>query len=266
MKIKIMLASAILATLVASVEVKAQNNNERRSGITSLNVNSNEDEFGKGESEIQFTQDGHKYQLKMNGRVMEELTVDGVKIPKENFSKYEPVINNMLKHLEEDMKEAKKHRAEAEEHRKHAEADRQLAEKHRKEAEKHREEVEVHRKEAEEHRAVANKHREEAEVHRKEAARHREEAAKHREEAEVHRKQAEEHRKLMEEMIDEIIKEKIVASRDDLRSVELSADEFSVNGKKQSNDLHQKFKKKFLKGNGKLEFEYSNRGTRLSID
>ncbi len=61
------------------------------------------------------------------------------------------------------------------------------------------------------------------------------------------RKQAEEDRKLFDQMVNELISEKIVESRNALSSLSLDSKEFSINGVKQSDAMHQKFATKYLK-------------------
>jgi hypothetical protein len=60
-------------------------------------------------------------------------------------------------------------------------------------------------------------------------------------------------------MMTEIVSEKLVDSRSALKSVSLDSKEFTVNGIKQSDALHQKFAAKYLKDkNGRMQFNIQN--------
>lgn len=92
--------------------------------------------------------------------------------------------------------------------------------------------------------------RKQAEKDRQQALKDRAQAEEDRKQAELDRKQAEEDRALVKSLIAELIKQKIVSDEKDVTSVRLTNDEFYVNGKKQSEELHSKFKSTFLKKPG----------------
>jgi len=264
MKIKTLVTAIMVSVTIAGTGANAQNANEN-SKLELLNVYT-DGEFPNGETDIRFTEDGRKYRIRLKGTTVDEMEIDGEKIPKSEFAKYDVLVKRVIKQIEEHRIEAEKHRKEAAIHREEAAKYRAEAEEHRKVAQKHREEAESHRRDADEHRKDVEKHRAEAERHREEAKKHREDAEKHRKEAEVHRKEAEEHRKLMEAMLNEIVEEKIVRSRDEIKEIVLSPEEFTVNGKKQSSELHQRFKKKYLKNNEKFSMRFQNGSTNVSVD
>lgn len=246
-------------------------------------------------SVIDHSENGKRYKIRLDGSKILELEVDGKEIPESEYSKYEPMVKKIIEQAEEDRaeaekhreeaevhrKEAEKHREEAEEHRAQAQKDRVEAEQHRKQADENRKQAEVHRKQAEVSRLEAEKHREQAEVDRKNAEESRERASKDREQAEEHRKQAdkeraqaeihrqkaEEDRKLYQSMIDEIVSQKLVESKSDLKEVTLDEKEFIINNVKQPDAIHSSFKAKYLK-DGKGRIRYSNSGTfrGLSVD
>lgn len=187
----------------------------------------------------------------------------------------------MREQAEVDRRKAEKDREQATRDRERAEVDRTEAAKHRDEAaahqrdaEKQRAEAEVHRKEAEEHRAQAMKDREQAEKHRQQAEHDRHQAEKDRaraevdrQHAEVDRKHAEEDRKMMEQMINDLVSEKVIGSREDLRVVQLSEEALIINDRKQPDALHQKMKAKYLKKKGgRLTYMHSSDRTFFDVD
>ena len=110
-----------------------------------------------------------------------------------------------------------------------------------KQMEEDRKQAELDRKQAEKDREQAAKDRVQAELDRKQAE-------KDRAQAEIDRKQAEEDRKLYEQMITELISEKLLETRGSLTSLTLDNKEFTINGVKQQDAVQQKYAAKYLKG------------------
>lgn len=286
MKNKLLFTSFMMTALTFSVMSSSAQKTGTSTEITSVYTNNDE-------STLNFSRDGHQYKVKMTGNKVTELYRDDVKVAPEDYSKYDAMIKEVLAEVEKQREEANKMRQEAEVQRKQAEKQRIEADAMRKEAdaqrlqaEKQREEAEVQRKQADVFRAEAEKQREQAEKQRFEAEKQRVEADKmrleaeeqrkkadefraeaevQRKEAEKQREEAEKNRKLMEKMLDEIVTEKIVSNRDELKTILLDDKEFVVNGVKQSDKLHGQFKAKYLKGK-QLKFERNNTYRRISID
>jgi membrane protein involved in colicin uptake len=119
--------------------------------------------------------------------------------------------------------------------------------------------MEEDRKQAELDRKQAEKDREQADKDRVQAELDRQQAEKDRAQAEIDRKQAEEDRKLFEQMVTEIISEKLVESRSALTSLSLDSKEFTINGVKQTDAMRQKFAAKYLKDkNGSMRVNIRN--------
>jgi chromosome segregation ATPase len=273
MKIKFLLASVLVIALIfQSGTMNAQQKNEKQKNDsgTSLNVMSDRSS-GSGESLINFTEDGHRYKIRLSGSKVIEMFVDDKKVAEEDYAKYDSMVKKILlqiekdrKQAEEDRKQAEKDRERADQDRKQADKDREQAEKNRQQADKDRERAEQDREQAdkdreqaEKNRQQADKDRERAEQDREQAGKDREQAEKDRQQAEIDRKQAEEDRKLLNEMIDEVIKEKLVENKEALKSLVLDDNEFIINGIKQPGNLHSKFKTKYLK-NSRRKINYRN--------
>lgn len=286
MKNKLLLASFTMAALAFTVLPVAAQKTSTSTEIRSVYTDDDE-------TTLNFSRDEHQYKIRMTGNKITEMYRDGVKVASEDYSKYESMINEVLAEVKKQREEAEKMRQEAEVQRKQADKQRQEAEKQRKEAdvqrlqaEKQREEAEEQRKQADVFRAEAEKQRFEAEKQRTEADKmrleaeqqrkkadefragaevQRKEAEKQRAEAEVQRREAEKNRALMEKMLDEIVTEKIVSSRDDLKTIQLDDKEFVVNGVKQTDKLHSQFKAKYLKGK-QIRYERNDSFRRISMD
>ncbi len=241
-----------------------------------------------GKTTINATEDGKKFEIEMDGQKIVQMHVDGKKIREEDFSKYESSIKKIEERIEKERaraeearaeaaihrEEAAKHRAEAEVHRKEAAVAREAAEKDRARASVQRKEAEIQRKEAEQHRAHAERQREEAQAqravadrHRAEAEVHRKDAEKHRAEAEVHRAAAAEERRKFDTMIDELVTDKLIPSRKELRSLVFDNNELLINDVKQPDAVYKKYKEKYLKNkSGRITFRNDVDSRTISLD
>lgn len=218
---------------------------EKNSG-TRISSSTNNDSY------INMTEDGHSYKIRLNGTRVLEMEVDGKKIPESDFNKYDALIKKVLKQMEEDRKQAELDRKQAEKDREQADKDRAQAELDRKQAERDRAQADKDRISAEGDRKQAEKDRAQAELDRKQAE-------KDRAQAEIDRKQAEEDRKVFEQMVTELISEKLVESRNGLTSLMLDNKELIINGIKQSDSMQQKFAAKYLKDkNSKMQVNMRN--------
>ena len=156
--------------------------------------------------------------------------------------------------------EAEKQREHASQMRLDAKKQQEYADQMRVNANANRDQLDKVRGEAEKMREAAEDMRKQADLMRREAEKQREHAAEQRVQAEGQRKQAEEMRreaekqrevymKRQEAVIEELAGAGLVKDKDEL-SFKLSDDELIVNGEKQSADLHQKLKAKYLNDGG----------------
>ncbi|RYY54899.1 MAG: hypothetical protein EOO09_12710 [Chitinophagaceae bacterium] len=146
-----------------------------------------------------------------------------------------------------DRQTAEKDRANAERDRDQADKDRANAGKHREEAGKRKEEAALERQQAEKDRDQAVKDREQAEKDREQAGKDRAQAELDRKQADKDRAKAAEHRRIVNELTDELVSDKIVGSNDELLNFTLNKSEMTVNGVKQPDAVYQKFSSKYLK-------------------
>lgn len=266
MKIKIFVFAFVVSSMLSSLPVWAQKTDSRTSYV-------NDDSY------INMKEDGHTYKIRLKGNTVREMEVDGKMIPESDFNKYDAFIKKVLKQMEEDRRQAEKDRQQAEKDRAQAALDRKQADKDRlqadadriqserdraqaekdrlsaqgdmKQAEKDRAQAELDRKQAEKDRAQAEKDRLSAEDDMKQAE-------KDRAQAEIDRKLAEEDRKLFDQMITQLISDKLLESRGALTSIILDSKEFSINGVKQSEAVQQKYAARYLKGkNSSLRMNHS---------
>jgi hypothetical protein len=310
MKMKFLLTTVpLLALVMHSDPAIAQQKNEIRKketrSATNLRSVVTDD---SGETSIDYQDDGHRHKIRMKDSKIIEMSVDGKKVPEEDFSKYDAVVKQVMLQIEKDREEAGKDRLQADKDRiqadkdrtqadkdrqqadldrdranldrqqadndralmkgqqEQAEVDRQQADKNRENIVQYKKQIQVERQQTEQARNQATKDRERAVMDRKQAEKDRlqagydrEQANEDRKQAELDRKQADEDRKLLEEMINEVVKEKMADSKESVKSIILDDTELIVNGIKQSGTLHTKFKAKYLKKSGS-RISYKNSG------
>lgn len=273
MKIKIFVFAFVVSSVLSSLPVWAQKTDSHISY-------SNEDSY------INMKEDGHTYKIRFKGNAVKEMEVDGKIIPASDFNKYDAFIKRVLQQMEEDRRQAELDRKQAEKDRQQADKDRAQAALDRQQADKDRIQADADRKQAERDRAQADKDRlsaegdmkqaekdrTQAELDRKQAEKDRaqadkdrisaegdlKQAEKDRAQAELDRKQAEEDRRLYDQMITELISDKLLESRGALTSIILDDNEFSINGVKQSGAVQQKYAAKYLKGkNSSMRMNHS---------
>jgi hypothetical protein len=268
MKIKNLFAIALFTSIVGLTNGNAQEKNDglKLDNISMLNVNIDESQ-GSKDAHIKFTESGHSYNIRLKNDKIVEMYIDGKEIPATDYSKYDGLVAQILKKIEENRKEAEEHRAQAKIHREEAEKHREESEMHRKQAEKEREQAQEQRKQAEAERKNSEVHRKQAEIERGQAELERKDAAKHRAQAEIERKKAEEERREFMKLVDDLVEEKVIGSKNDVKSVLLDEEDLYVNGVKQPATLHAKLKAKYLKpGRRQINVQMSGNTKTMSFD
>ena len=165
-----------------------------------------------------------------------------------------------------DRDRADEERKQADLQRKQADLQRHQADLERKQAEAERERNHEDRERAEHAREDAAVARKQAELQRAEAERDRERAQLDRKRAEVDRARAEEDRKLLESLIDDLVSEKLIKSKNGAFEIQLTTDALTIDGKKQPDALHQKYKSKFLKNMKNIRFSSDGHSRRLEVN
>lgn len=157
-------------------------------------------------------------------------------------------------------------RVRAEKDRDRADAERRQADKEREHADLERDRADVERRQSDRERVEAEKHRQSANEDRVRAEEDRRQADLDRERAEVDRKRAEEDRRLFESLIDELISDKLIKSKSGFYEIDLNADSFTVDGKKQPDAVHQKYKSKYLKQHKVMRFSSDGNSRRIQVN
>lgn len=257
MKTQFLKHSILLVTSVLCITFSFAQKNGRLKNSSSAHSDSNnylnvndDSSVNPVQTHINYKNGQEIYNIEMSADKVTELYVNDKRIPADSFYVYNGIIDTIKEQI-------KKDKAQAEDDRKQASLDMQQAEKDKIQATTDRAHAEEQRKQAEKDREQANKDQAEAETDRKQAEKDREQAEKDREQAnkdqaqaETDRKQAEEDRAIIKSLIGELVKEHIIPDEKSITQLVLTSEEFIINGKKQTAELHSKFKAEFLKKPG----------------
>lgn len=268
-------SNILLATfLVLTVSLKAQQ-------TTSSSNNYYEQSNGKtGKSRITINDNDKTYHMEFTDDKLSFLSVDGALVPQEKWGDYNKIVDNALEQMKKDRKQAKLDRIQADKDRDQARLDRLQADKDREQAMKDRDRAKLDRlqadkdkeqairdrdqarldhlqsdkdreqairdkQQADRDRIQADKDREQASKDRAQAEKDREQAGRDRIQAEKDRAQAAADRKLLADLTDDLVSDKLISNTSDLRLLTLTPTEMTVNGVKQPDAVYKKYQEKY---------------------
>lgn len=229
MKTQFLKNSILLVTSVVCITFSFAQKNGRLKYSSSAHSDSNnylnvndDSSVNPVQTHINYKNGQEMYNIEMSADKVTELYVNDKRIPADSFYVYNGIIDTIKEQI-------KKDKAQAEDDRKQASLDMQQAEKDK---------------------IQATTDRAHAEEQRKQAEKDREQANKDQAQAQTDRKQAEEDRAIIKSLIGELVKEHIIQDEKSITQIVLTSEEFIINGKKQTAELHSKFKAEFLKKPG----------------
>jgi len=194
---------------------------------------------------VNYKEGDHNYSFIIKGDKITDLYVDNKKIPDSDYPKYKSAINTILLQIKKDKEQAQLDMMQANQYQKQAKLDMEEAQLSKQKAEQDMQQAKIEKQKAEQNQQIA---------------------MKDMEKAKLDKLTAEEDQKLLNSLLGEIVNEKIVSNEDAISSIILNSSEFIVNGIKQSNSLHQKFKTKYLKdSNSQLNFQNTNNSRHFNI-
>ncbi len=219
------------------------------------------------QSTINYSKDGVSYRLIFDAnRNVKKFYANGKEIPKSEWGDYKKEIEFGFDTLKKHEIELKKHQAEMAKHetemKKHeADLARHEAEMvaHEKELREQKEEMLEKRKELQEHKEELAQHEMEMKRFEKELVEHEKQMKKHELEMIEHEKQMKIHEhkmQIVESLIDEMKKDGLIEKDAVSYRINFTENELVINGKKQSDKIHKKYKQMFeekSKGAHKLD-------------
>jgi colicin import membrane protein len=235
-----------------------------------------------GKEKLTTYQQGHVYDIMIVNDKMIGLEVDNKRIDPVDFRRYDSIVQAIKAEMKEDndheqeehaeqkrdweqaqrdqeqaardKEQADRDRAQADEDRKQADRDQEQANKEQQQARQDQQQAVKDREQGERDREQGQKDREQGEHDRQQGQRDREQGERDkeqgqrdREQGERDRKEAEAERRMMRDLLDDLVTEKIAPDVKSINSFALTDTELVVNGKKQSPQLQQKLKDKYGK-------------------
>jgi chromosome segregation ATPase len=234
----------LLLTLIISRNSFSQNHVQQNWGNTYLYFDDDSSSVPPKTIVVYRNENGPLYTLHMAGDKVLDLTVDGHAVPSDSINgSYKAVIQEIKVQVE-------RARVQARLDRQQAERDREQAGRDREQAGRDREQAERDRMQAEKDRMQAGRDQEQAERDRQQAGRDREQAEKDREQAERDRKRAAEDRAIMQNIMDDLVKDGLAPDKESIHSLKINADEFLLNGKPLPEAIQKKYIAKYVTGKG----------------
>ncbi|ACU60231.1 hypothetical protein [Chitinophaga pinensis] len=240
--------------LICSVSAYAQKKPKPTIYGTHTNRNTN-----TNEETISTDKDGQTYEMTFIDGKMTSFSVDGKTIPAEQWGSYQKQIDEIKEQVKKDREQAEKDRAQAAKDREHAKLDRIQADKDRLQALQDRKQAELDRQQslkdkaqadrdraqADQDRKQAEKDRQQAVLDRAQADKDREQADKDRAQADKDRAAAEEERKLINDLVSDLVADKLITAKSDLHELVISDQGMTLNEQQQPDAIYQKYISKY---------------------
>ena len=241
---------------------------------------------------ISTDKDGKSYEMTFVDGNMTSFSLDGTKIPAEQWGEYQKQIDEIKEQVKKDREQAEKDRVQAQKDREQAKLDRIQADKDRQQAVRDRKQAELDRQQslkdrarvdkdkaqADQDRLQADKDRQQAALDRIQADKDREQAEKDRQQADKDRAQAvldraqaekdraaaEQDRKLINDLVSDLVADKLISAKSEIHELVINEQGMTLNDQQQPAAVYQKYFSKY-RDLIKTGIAYKAEGSNISI-
>jgi colicin import membrane protein len=252
----ICMAAMLLTTLAANAQVKTSRKTAYNGGrYDSYDVTRNEQ--GKHIEEIQMMWDDKTYKMELVNNKMTALYIDGEKIPASDWDKYGDAIKEIRKQIKRNKEQAIRNQVQAKKNQEQAGRNQEQAERNQEQARRNQAQDKKNEAQAERNQQQARLNQIQEGKNQQQAVRNQEQARLNEAQAKKNQEEAEENQRVMKQLIDDLVADKIIPDENSLHDLKLNSDEMIINGTKQPDEVFKKYSKKYERFS-RGDFSYRN--------
>ena len=274
MKTEFLKYGLLLIAVIVANAVKAQDKTVAKTHSSYDIVNNKTP--GKLKESVNSYSDGKDYRFTLINGKLSELFVDEVKIPADKYGDYADAIGKIREQIRKDKIQAEKDQVQARIDQKQAMRDQMQAKRDQQQAAKEQQQAKLDEEQAQKDQMQAKRDQEQAEKDQEQARIDQKQAEKDQEQAKldqeqagrdqaqakIDEEQAREDQKLMAAMINDLVKDGIIANEKSLYSVSLDENGMTVNDKKQPDQVFARYKEKYKRfAGGNFTYENNQNGS-----